>query len=105
MKRALMFIAISVASLHGLSRQASADKLTLYSDVVTYQNALASLGLVEEVIDFETLPDGTPVGAGDVLRSSPEAFGLFGVSCRPTADIEKIEKRGRVGRKRKTIKC
>ncbi len=61
-----------------ISINAEAAVINLFSDLASFQNKLTSLGLAAEVIDFETLPNGTPVGAGDVGRSSPETFNIFG---------------------------
>ena len=67
-----------------LSIRAEAAVITLFSDLTSFQTSLTSLSLTAELIDFETLPDGTPAGAGDVGRSSPETFNIFGGSNTAT---------------------
>ena len=73
----LRAVLVILAALLAKRQDASADTVTLYTDLTSFQNALAGLGLTADLINFESLPNGTPVGAGDVFRPSPENFNLF----------------------------
>lgn len=64
-------VSLSVSQVFG-------DAITFYSSAASFQSALSQMGLKSALVDFETLPNGLPVGPDDQSRSSPQVFSLFG---------------------------
>lgn len=81
MKSTRIVLFVGVCALSTIAR---ADIVTLYDDLISFQNDLAALSATTETIDFETFRDGAPVPPGDSAAANPLTYDLFGAANTAT---------------------
>jgi hypothetical protein len=78
MKTSVAVRVVALASAGAVSAFARADVVTLYDDEASFFGDLAALGGISQTLDFESLPDGTPVGPGDLDAPLPLTYEVLG---------------------------